>query len=127
MGQELKEVNFGPRHLVIPYDKVEDSLELINDPNYFTMLRIVMSSLIEDQNSVVSLIDKTKVAYVETRYKPINKDKDKPVTLDLTNPLNKINDDIIEEYINNSGSIISKEVLLNGLKLIHENKQNKNQ
>lgn len=126
-GQELKEIDFGPRHLVIPYDKVEDSLELINDPNYFTMLRIVMSSLIEDQNSVVSLIDKTKVAYVETRYKPINKDKDKSVTLDLTNPLNKINDEIIEEYINNSGSIISKEVLLNGLKLIHENKQNKNQ
>lgn len=124
---ELKEINFGPRHLVIPYDKVEENLTLINDPDYFTMLRIVLSSLNEDQHSVVSLIDQTKVAYVETRYKPLMRDKEKSVTLDLTSPLNSINDDIIDEYINESGAIIAKERLLEGLKLIHENKQNKHQ
>jgi len=39
----------------------------------------------------------------------------------------QVNDDLIEQYLNASNTKINKDVLLEGLKLIHENQKNRDQ
>jgi len=48
------------------------------------------------------------------------------VVIDSINPVIDINDSLIEEYINSSTTTIGKDTLLSGLKLIHENQQDRN-
>ena len=118
-------IEYGPRHLVIDYDVVEENLDWINDPNYFTLLRINISTVDEDQNSIADLMDKLAVGYVEVKYVPLSDDKYEPAEVQSTNPIVEINDTLIEEYINTSNTNISKDALLTGLTLIHENQQSR--
>ena len=63
--------------------------------------------------------------YVEIKYKPLVDTSDE-VVIDSINPVTDINDSLIEEYINSSTTTIGKDTLLSGLKLIHENQQDRN-
>jgi len=118
-------VEFGPRHLVIDYDKVEENLDWINDPNYFTLLRINLHTVDKEQDGVAALVDKLNVGYTEVKYKPLIDDREDSNELNLINPIIDINDKIIEDYINISNTTISKEKLMGGLQLIHENQQDR--
>ena len=118
-------VEFGPRHLVVEYDKVEENLDWINDARYFTLLRININTVNEDQDNITELINKLNTGYVEIKYTPLVDTSDE-VVIDSINPVIDINDSLIEEYINCSTTTIGKDSLLHGLKLIHENQQDRN-
>ena len=122
---DIYPVDFGPRHLIMDQDLVEENLAWINDPNYFTLLRINLSTLKEDREKIAELIDQLDVGYVEVKYKAVFDDRDEQSDFDPINPVVEISEDIIERYINASPTQISKEKLLEGLQLIHENKQDR--
>ena len=119
-------IEHGPRHLVIDYDLVEENIDWINDPKYFTLLRINISTVNEDQDSIADLLDKLTVGYVEIKYSPLSDEKYDTEEIQTINPVTEINDTLIEDYINASNSKIGKDELLNGLNLIHENQQSRN-
>ena len=111
---------------MIDYDLVEENIDWINDPKYFTLLRINISTVNEDQDSIADLLDKLKVGYVEIKYSPLSDEKYDTEEIQTINPVTEINDTLIEDYINASNSKIGKDELLNGLNLIHENQQSRN-
>ena len=119
-------IEHGPRHLVIDYDLVEENIDWINDSKYFTLLRINISTVNEDQDNIADLLDKLTVGYVEIKYAPLSDEKYDTEEIQTINPVTEINDTLIEDYINASNSKIGKEELLNGLNLIHENQQSRN-
>lgn len=118
-------IDFGVRHLVVDYDRVKDNIDWINDKDWFTMLRININSLEED-SSVAWTADGLDVGAYEIKYVPLLDDRDvfdpQPGVVSL-----QVNDDLIEQYLNASNTKINKEVLRDGLKLIHENQKNRDQ
>jgi predicted phosphodiesterase len=118
-------IEHGPRHLVVDYDLVEENLDWINDSKYFTLLRINISTVNENQDNITDLLDKLNVGYVEIKYAPLSDEKYDTKEIQTINPVTEINDSLIEDYINASNTTISKEELLNGLTLIHENQQSR--
>jgi DNA repair exonuclease SbcCD nuclease subunit len=120
-------IEFGPRHLVLDYDSVEENLDWINAPEFYTMLRINVNTLSESQDAVAHLIDKLDVGKVEVKYKPLFDDKDEFDISSNTNVATDLSDELIEEYINSSSSKIGKEELMKGLSLIYENQRSRNQ
>jgi predicted phosphodiesterase len=123
---ELFPITFGPRYLPIDYYSLEENLSLINDPAYFTLLRVMVSTIQEDHNNITDLIEKLDVGYVEVKYRPLLADEEVFSKDDYINPIVEINDSLIEDYINSSSTLIGKEKLLEGLSLIHENQQSRN-
>jgi|TARA_Y100000310_G_C20644774_1_gene795953 DNA repair exonuclease SbcCD nuclease subunit len=119
-------IDWGPRHLIMDQDLVEENLDWINDPIYFTMLRINLSTLKEDREKITDLIDQLEVGYVEVKFKPVFDDRCEQSDYDPINPVVEISEDLIEKYINASSTQISKDKLLEGLQLIHENQQDRN-
>mgnify|MGYP003673364829 FL=1 len=120
---------YGPRHLVVDYDNVEDNLDWINKdskPTDYTLLRININTINEDQDRIADLCDKIKVGSLEIKYKPLLDEKDEFET-DGRVFTTALNDELIEYYINSSKTKINKDELLSGLKLIHENQQDRNQ
>ena len=119
-------IDFGVRHLVVDYSKINDNLDWINDQQYFTMLRINVHSVYDADEGMAELVEKLNVAGVEVKYVPFTDDRDEftpeggSVSLEVT-------DDLIESYINNTPTKINKEMLLEGLKLIHEHQENRGQ
>ena len=126
-GLEKIPTKGGPRHLVVDYDNVEDNLDWINDDgnSYFTLLRINISTINEDQDRIADLCDKLKVGSIEVKYKPLLDEKEEFET-DGRVFTTALNDELIDFYINSSKTKINKEDLLSGLKLIHENQQDRN-
>ena len=126
-GLEKIPTKGGPRHLVVDYDNVEDNLDWINDDgnSYFTLLRINISTINEDQDRIADLCDKLKVGSIEVKYKPLLDEKEEFET-DGRVFTTALNDELIDFYINSSNTKINKEDLLSGLKLIHENQQDRN-
>lgn len=118
-------ITFGPRHLVVEYENVEENLDWINDDKYFTLLRIVINTLDEDQDKMSDLMDKLDVGYVEVKYKPVADEKLPISTLDPDNPVTEVSESLIEYYINSSTTKLGKEKLYEGLQLIYENQQNR--
>lgn len=119
---------YGPRHIVMDYDKVEENLDWLNLKEHssdFTLLRIRVNSLEESQVGLGTLLDKLDVGYVDIKYKPLLDDKEEYVP-DVEISSASVTDEMIEHYINSSKTTISKEALLEGLKLIHENQQTTN-
>ena len=120
---------YGPRHLVVDYDNVEDNLDWINKdskPTNYTLLRININTINEDQDRIAELCDKIKVGSLEIKYKPLLDEKDEFET-DGRVFTTALNDDLIEHYINSNKTKINKDELLSGLNLIHENQQDRNQ
>ena len=90
------------------------------------MLRINLSTLKEDREKITDLIDQLEVGYVEVKFKPVFDDRCEQSDYDPINPVVEISEDLIEKYINASSTQISKDKLLEGLQLIHENQQDRN-
>jgi len=122
---ETYPITFGPRHLVLDYDAVEENLDWINDENYTTQLRINISTVDKDQDSIAELMDQLNVLSVEVKYTPLINEKYDTQEIQTINPVTEINDSLIEDYINASNTTIGKDELLNGLNLIHENQQSR--
>lgn len=119
-------ITWGPRHLVVDYDDVETNLDWLNSQGqWYTLLRITLNTIDEDQDSIAKLINMLDVARVEIKYKALLNNKEE-FTPNSENLVTQITDELIEEYINSSNTTINKATLLEGLKIIHENQQNRN-
>ena len=66
------------------------------------MLRVMLNSLEESTESVIEALKDLNVAYVETKYRRVYHEEYDVGTYDTEESVNKITDDIIEEYINSS-------------------------
>ena len=128
-GDEIsfEDVDHGPRHLVMNIEDVQKNLEFINDPRYYTMLRVMLNSLETDQKTVKEFLEGVNVGYVETKYRRVYHEEYDVGTFDTEDTVLEVTDDIIEEYIHSSSTEIPKQELLNGLKLIYENQKNRDQ
>lgn len=121
---EFFPIDFGVRHLVVDYSKISDNLDWINDPQYFTLLRIKVHSVYDADEGMAELVEMLNVAGVEVKYVPFTDERDEftpeggSVSLEVT-------DDLIQSYINNTPTKINKEMLLEGLTLIHEHQENR--
>lgn len=115
---------YGPRHLVIDYDKVEDNLDWLNSGDY-NMIRVNVGTLDDGIKNIAELTQSIKAPVVEVKYKPLLDDKEVFVP-DERSVSSVMSDDLIEHYINSSNTKINKEDLLDGLKLINENQQSRN-
>lgn len=115
---------YGPRHIVIDYDNVEENLPWLNGGDY-NLVRINVGTLDEGMGSIAETVDKIKAPFVEVKYKPLLDEKE-VFTPDDRIVSSVMSNELIEHYINSSNTKISKEDLLEGLKMIHENQQNRN-
>jgi len=125
-GSRLEKVSceYGPRHLVIDYDKVEENLDWLNSGDY-NLVRVEVGTLDEGMNSVAKTLEQVKAPVVEIKYRPLLDEKE-VFTPDDRTVSSVMSDDLIEHYINSSNTKISKDSLLEGLKLIYENQQSRN-
>jgi predicted phosphodiesterase len=118
-------IDFGIRHVQMDYENVEENLYWLNDKDYFTILRINLSSLTEDHNNITDLLEKLDIGHYEIKYKPLIDDKTEFTISDSRREVLDIGEELIEEYISSTISQIGREELLEGLKLINENQQNR--
>ena len=118
---KIKPINFGIRHLIMDLNSVVENKEFIENDNYFTLLRIMVNTLDKDQDNLREVLDHIKPMYVDVKYKPVV-DENKPQS--SYNPeqiITKVDETLIEDYINNTNTTLSKQELLDGLKIINEN------
>lgn len=123
---EVIPVTSGPRHLVMKLDDVEGNLDFINDPNYFTYLRILVNTTDEDKKEISGVISLLKIPYYEFKFVPVIYDIKELSDYDPSTPVFSVTPDLLEEYINHSETLLGKEQLMAGLKTIHENQQDRN-
>lgn len=122
-----KEVTHGPSHIVVNYDKIEESADLLNNPEYFKMVRVYVSKLSDTDNHLIAkdLLGMFPIDCLEVKYKPIfdveyeNYYNPKENPFDLTR-------DVLEEYVRTSAVELDKDKILRGLDLINENKKSDN-
>ena len=111
---EYHEIKFGPRYLVINADEVEARLEEINDPNYFTLLRVLLSPGIPEPD-----YGQLRVASLDIKFKPAF---DEEVLSDYKprRDLFTLNEVILEDYIDAANTDLPKENILEGLRLLRD-------
>ena len=111
---EFKQAKSGPRHLVYQAQEVENNLNTINDPKYFTFLRVMVGA---DHYPIP--YDKLKVAHVDVKYSPVFNEEEIS-TYTPERDLFSINDMIISDYVEEANSIIPIETLMEGYRLLQD-------
>ncbi len=100
--------------MIFPVSEVENNLETINDPNYFTFLRVMVGA---DHYPIPH--DKIKVAYLDVKYAPVfNEEEISTYTPDRD--LFSINEMIISDYVKSANSVLSTETLMEGYRLLKD-------
>jgi len=111
---EFKQATSGPRHLVYSAKDLENNLETINDPNYFTFLRVMVGS---DHYPIP--YDKLRAEYLDVKYSPMfNEDEVSTFTPDKD--LFSVNELIISDYVEGANSTICSEDLMKGYRLLKD-------
>ena len=108
----LHEITHGPRHLTISNNDVSSKLDLINDDNYCTYLRIIL----EPGEAQVNF-EGIKAHSVDVKYSQAF-DEEVVSQYNPSRDLFKLNEVIIEDYLDAANSSISKEKLLKGYNLL---------
>jgi len=108
----LHKIEHGPRHLLLNNSDISDSLELINDPAYYTFLRVILAAGETQAN-----LDNVNAASVNIKYAPAFDEEDlsdyKP-----GRDLFRLNEIVIEDYIKSANSSIEKDKLMGGYNLL---------
>jgi hypothetical protein len=118
---KMKPINFGIRHLIMDLSDIIQNKELIENENYYTLLRVMVNTLEKDQDSLREILDQVKPMYLDIKYKPVVDEKKPQSTYDPEQIITRIDDDLISDYINKTNTTLSKQELLDGLKVINEN------
>jgi DNA repair exonuclease SbcCD nuclease subunit len=118
---KIKPINFGIRHMILNLEEVTSNKDIIENDNYYTLLRVMVDTLHKDQDSIREILDTVHPMYIDIKYKPVVDEKRPQSTFDTTEVITKIDDTLILDYINNTNTTLSKKELLDGLKLINEN------
>ena len=108
----LHEISHGPRHLTIRNKDVSSKLDLINDDNYCTYLRIIL-----DPGEAQVNFEGIKAHSVDVKYSQAF-DEETVSQYSPSRDLFKLNEVIIEDYLDAANSSISKEKLLKGYNLL---------
>lgn len=109
-----KTVDGGPRHVVYTASNLEANLETINDPAFFTFLRVVQ----EDEHVDIPY-DKINVAKVEVVYAPVF-DEEHISEYQPEDQVFTITEDIVDQYVEEANTVISKEDLMQGYRQLRE-------
>ena len=110
----FKPLTHGPRHLIYAAKDLESNLEHINDPNWYTLLRVTVGA---DHYPIP--YDKLKVAHMDVKYNPIFNEEELS-SYEPDRDLFSINEMIIEDYIDGANSIIPKETLMRGYRSLKD-------
>ena len=113
-GLTIKEMTHGPRHLKYQASEIENNLEIINDDNYYTLLRITI-----DSDHYPIPYERLLCEHIDIKYNPMFND-DSISDYKPDQSMFSINEDIITDYVENANSTISKEVLLEGYRLLKD-------
>jgi DNA repair exonuclease SbcCD nuclease subunit len=108
----LHEIKHGPRHLTISNKDVPSKLDLINDVNYCTYLRIIL-----EPGEVQVNFEGIEAHSVDVKYSQAF-DEEMISQYSPSRDLFKLNEVIIEDYLDSANSSISKEKLLKGYNLL---------
>ena len=111
---EYTQPTTGPRHLVYDYAELEDNLDFINDPDWFTLLRVLIGS-----DSEPIPYDKLKVGFLDIKWKP-SFDEDMVSSYSPGRSLFTLNEIIIEDYVDSCDTSLSKDKIMEGYKLISD-------
>lgn len=117
---EFKDITFGIRYLAFSIDSLEANADLINDPNYTTILRVYLNQ-ITDVNSVdlrKDILSKYNVKWVDIKFLPMADDKFQQSTYTPKSMVFAMDDELLQNYLNEARSEISKDLLLDGLKML---------
>jgi hypothetical protein len=111
---KFKKTSHGPRHLLYPVSEVENNLETINDPNYFTFLRVMVGA-----DHVPVPYEKLDVAYVDVKYAPVFNEEEVS-SYSPTRDLFSINEMIINDYVDSANSTLTTDILMEGYRLLKD-------
>tara|TARA_R110000851_G_scaffold229758_1_gene382453 strand:+ start:11078 stop:12136 length:1059 start_codon:yes stop_codon:yes gene_type:complete len=125
---KLKTPSYSPRHYVATEESLEPMGEDIADPNFFTVLRVIVSNFTEQNYSDLKAECKEKYAakHVDIKFQPI---LDKKLSKRLSGynpntPIANIDDDIVNKYIEEQSTAIPIEDLKEGLDIIKRYEDN---
>jgi hypothetical protein len=116
---ELKEIDFGIRHYSIQYEALESNKKEISNPNFMTILRVLVSKF--DPDGVLSnpvnlrkkILSEYGVSYVDIKFQPIITDKwDRQSSYIPGEALSEINDKVISQYLEENKTSIPNEDLM---------------
>ena len=127
--ETITPVKQGIRFLTIPISELEEQKSFIEDPNYTTYLRVLISALSEENRVLASkkIVDLIKVPYFEVRFVPTYNDKDGISSYVPDEKLIEISEDIIKDYVKGNSVGLSYDRLMEGYALLsNEIKQDKN-
>jgi DNA repair exonuclease SbcCD nuclease subunit len=113
-GIHFKRIKHGPRHLVYSASNLENNLDIINDPEYFTFLRVVRET--EDDEIPLQGI---KVAHMDVKYAPVF-NEDEVSTYKPGRDLFSINDVVIQDYVKEAITTIPVEKIMEGYRLLQD-------
>lgn len=118
---KLKQINFGIRHLIMNLEDIPDNKDMIEDENYYTLLRVMVDTLQNDDTKIREIADLIKPKYLDIKYKPVVDEKKPQSKFNTKDIITKVDDQLIEDYINKTNTTLSKQELMNGLKQINDN------
>jgi DNA repair exonuclease SbcCD nuclease subunit len=108
----LHKINHGPRHMLVKNKDLPRSIKKINNKNYHTFLRIVL-----DAGEALVDINDIKAASVDIKYAPAF-DEEEVSNYKPNRDLFRLNEVIIEDYIKSANSILEKDKLMEGYRLL---------
>jgi predicted phosphodiesterase len=115
-------VAYGPRHYVAPLEALDAMADEIQQDDYFTILRVLVDKFADDSTSILrsELLEKFNVGYVDLKFQPVYDRvlKNRLSNYDPNMPINNIDDNVIDRYIEEQASNIPLESLKKGLDLI---------
>lgn len=123
------EVDFGIRHMVVPYTSLDVMKDEIANPKYFTLLRVTLDKFNDETTNDLraKILEEFKVKYVDLKFNPIlNQKLDNRISDYVpSTKIDSLTDDVIDKYLEEQTSNLSKEVLKKGLEEIklHENSE----
>ena len=114
--EEFKEIDFGPRHVVASLDYVKENVEYLNDSKWFTLLRVNL----QPGECVSDIPSDLDVSYLDIKLLPSFTEEDALSHYSPQRDLFHINDQIIEDYVDNSdvSPSLTKEILMQGYTLL---------
>jgi len=109
---EMHEIKHGPRHLMIRNKDIPSNIKKINNKNYHTHLRVIL-----EPGDPLEDLDKIKVGSLDIKYSAAF---DEEVISDYVprRDLFRLNEVVIEDYINSANSSIDKDKLMGGYNLL---------
>jgi len=111
----------GPRHLTYAIEDIHPNLDYINDPSYFTLLRVWIDSLSEDNTVSLhdDLLKHCNVEHLDVQYNPVFTDEEIS-NFTPSGEVFSITDEMIDSYIEQTTTTLSKQHLLEGLQILKD-------